>query len=334
MSQIIDPNIETGTPPYPRSKVIKKLIWEPKETMIRTALGKKYDDGKYDGSDNWPVTWADDDRLYTAYGDGYGFDPIVLEKLGMGFGCIEGNPPNIITKNIRSNAENTGYGRSGKKGCGMLSVDGTLYLMAFHADEKGGQCQIAWSKDYAKTWTYGDWKFEEFGLCTFINFGKDYEGARDNYVYIVSHDGPRADTPSDYMILMRVDKNKILDRNSYEFFAKLDNGEPVWTSDINKQGHIFEHKDACLRSGITYNKALGRYLWWQHIPNEPGHEDRGDTRFAGGFGVYDAPEPWGPWTTVYFTEKWDIGPGERAEFPTKWMSGDGKTLYLVFSFRR
>ena len=23
-----------------------------------------------------------------------------------------------------------------------------------------------------------------------------------------------------------------------------------------------------------------------------------DTRFQGGFGIYDAPEPWGPWTTV------------------------------------
>jgi hypothetical protein len=54
--------------------------------------------------------------------------------------------------------------------------------------------------------------------------------------------------------------------------------------------------------------------------------------FVGGFGVYDAPEPWGPWTTVYFTEKWGVGPGDTASFPTKWMSADGKTLYLVFSW--
>jgi hypothetical protein len=56
-----------------------------------------------------------------------------------------------------------------------------------------------------------------------------------------------------------------------------------------------------------------------------------DTRFRGGFAIYDAPEPWGPWTTVYFAESWDVGPGETACFPTKWMSQDGKTLYLVFS---
>ena len=59
---------------------------------------------------------------------------------------------------------------------------------------------------------------------------------------------------------------------------------------------------------------------------------KADTRFEGGFGVYDAPEPWGPWTTAYFTEKWDVGPGDTASFPTRWMSADGKTLHLVFSW--
>ena len=33
----------------------------------------------------------------------------------------------------------------------------------------------------------------------------------------------------------------------------------------------------------------------------------------------------------FFTTEWDVGPGERGEFPPKWMSEDGKTMYLVFS---
>ena len=56
-----------------------------------------------------------------------------------------------------------------------------------------------------------------------------------------------------------------------------------------------------------------------------------DARFEGGFGVYDAPEPWGPWTTVFYTDRWDVGPGETSSFPTKWMSPDGTTVHLVFS---
>ena len=75
---------------------------------------------------------------------------------------------------------------------------------------------------------------------------------------------------------------------------------------------------------ISYNPALKRYLWCQILPGE-------NNRFEGGFGIYDAAQPWGPWTTVFFTEKWDVGPGENSSFPTKWMSQDGKILYLVFS---
>src|SRR5262249_13417984 len=75
---------------------------------------------------------------------------------------------------------------------------------------------------------------------------------------------------------------------------------------------------------ITYNGGLNRYLWCQTLPD-------GDARFSGGSGIYDAPEPWGPWSTVFYTHQWDVGPGETSSFPPKWMSADGKTLHLVFS---
>jgi hypothetical protein len=94
---------------------------------------------------------------------------------------------------------------------------------------------------------------------------------------------------------------------------------------------VFKHPGSCLRSAMTWSPAIKRYLWWQQIPAPPGARDRGDTRFAGGFGIYDAPEPWGPWTTAYFTERWDVGPGEHGDFPARWMSTDGREMYLVFS---
>ena len=82
---------------------------------------------------------------------------------------------------------------------------------------------------------------------------------------------------------------------------------------------------------MTYCAPLKRYLWWQHLPLPAGAKDRGDTRYEGGFAIYDAPEPWGPWTTAFFTEKWDVGPGEHGDFTSKWMSTDGQTVHLVFS---
>jgi hypothetical protein len=63
----------------------------------------------------------------------------------------------------------------------------------------------------------------------------------------------------------------------------------------------------------------------------PESEDSRGPRFQGGFGIYEAPEPWGPWRTIYFTADWDVGPGETSSLPPKWMSKDGKTVHLVFS---
>jgi hypothetical protein len=34
---------------------------------------------------------------------------------------------------------------------------------------------------------------------------------------------------------------------------------------------------------------------------------------------------------VFFTETWDVGPGESSSIPAKWVSADGRELYLVFS---
>ena len=83
---------------------------------------------------------------------------------------------------------------------------------------------------------------------------------------------------------------------------------------------------------MSYDAARGRFYWWQQIPSP-----NVDTRTSGGFGVYNsATDPQGPWTTVYYTVNWDIGPGEKADFPTAWMgtrfaSDQPGTLYLLFS---
>ena len=303
--------------PYPPSPVITGLQWAPVETITR----------KGEGNDNWPMTWADDDLLYPAYGDGWGFVPKVEKKLSLGLAKISGGPTDFIAENLRSpSAEQVGQGPAGKKAGGMLMVGGTLYMFVRNAENS----QLAWSHDHGNVWQWSEWKFTtSFGHPSFLNFGKNYAGARDGYVYIYSHDNDSAYQPADQMVLARVPKDRIKEKSAYEFFQGVEkNGSPLWTplwtKNVSERRAVFTHPGRCYRSQVTYNAALGRYLWCQIIPGD-------DTRFEGGFGVYDAPEPWGPWTTVYFTERWDVGPGENSSFPTKWMSADGKTLYLVFS---
>ena len=315
---ITDRPKSSSAAPYPPSKAIVGLTWAPRAAIVRKAKG----------SDNWPLTWADDDRQYTAYGDGWGFEPLLPIKLGLGFARVEGAPSGFKGENIRSvTGEQFGAGAKAKKASGILCVESVLYLWTRNA----GNAQLAWSKDHGQTWVWADWKLTtSFGCPTFLNFGKNYVGARDNWVYVYSPDADSAYQPADRMVLARVPKGKIPERSAYEFFAGFnEKQQPLWSKEIADRGAVFNHKTRCYRSGITFNAGLKRYLWVQIIPGTEGK--KADTRFEGGFGIYDAPEPWGPWTTVYFTEKWDVGPGETASFPTKWMSADGKTIHLVFS---
>lgn len=302
--------------PYPPSSVFQKITWTPKSEIIRLAKG----------SDNWPTTWADDDSLFTAYGDGNGFEPFLPHKLSLGIAQLFGAPPNIKGINIPTTPEFFGDGKRGLKASGILMVDGVLYLLQRNATNS----QIAVSRDRGKSWTNAGWQFEtSFGCPTFLNFGPNYAGARDEFVYIYSPDSPGAYEPADRMVLARVLKNQITEKSAYEFLQSISpSNEPLWTKNIQERGGVFAFPAHCYRSGITYNSALKRFLWVQILPESKHPEG---PRFQGGFGIYDSPEPWGPWTTVYFTTDWDVGPGETASFPTKWISADGKTLYLLFS---
>ena len=150
-----------------------------------------------------------------------------------------------------------------------------------------------------------------------------------NYLDLERLDNDRefwlSDLPELWNVLTRVHQDRMREREAYEFFSGLNAaGDPMWSADIHSRAGVFEHAGRCYRSGISYNAALRRYLWCQIIPGK-------DTRFAGGFGIYDAPEPWGPWTTVAFEEQWDVGPGESSSIPTKWISQDGLRFALVFS---
>jgi CubicO group peptidase (beta-lactamase class C family) len=300
-------------PPYPPSRVITGVTWAPVDQIVRRAPG----------GDNWPMTWADDDAQYTAYGDGSGFEPLLDVKLSLGLAKVLGPANDFRGVNIRSaTAERKGDGQRGEKASGLLMVDAVLYMWIRNA----GNSKLGWSRDHGLTWNWSDWKFStSFGHPAFLNFGRNYAGARDNYVYIYSPDHDSAYLPTDRLVLARVPEDRIRERDAYEFLERIDaGGRPLWTRDIGRRGGFFAFPGFTYRSQVSYNRGLKRYLLCGIVPI-------GETRFSGGFGVYDAPEPWGPWTTVFFARKWDVGPGENCSFPTKWMSVDGKTGWLVFS---
>ncbi len=295
------------------SPVIKTIRWAPAETIVRKAKG----------SDNWPITWADDGHLYTAYGDGYGFEPRLKRKLSLGLARVEGGPDDFTGINLRSpTAETKGDGKRGRKASGMLMVDGVLHMWVRNVDNS----QLGWSRDHGATWQWANWKFaESFGCPTLLNFGRNYAGARDGYVYVYSQDADTAYDRADRFVMARVPKDRMRERDAYEFFAGFKQGAlPAWSKRITDRAAVFADSGNCYRSSVSYHPGLKRYLWCQ--------TGRGsEPRFAGAFAIYDALEPWGPWTMVFQTDRWDVGPGESMHLPTKWMSADNKSVWLVFS---
>ncbi len=327
-SLILAPSVSlAASPPYPYSSYITDITWDSDFSYEEYATG----------SDNWPLTWADDNNIYTSYGDGFGFMPKVSTKLSLGYAKVSGDPTDFRGINIRSSS-----GETGNKSSGMLMVNGVLYMYVRNA----GNSTLAWSTDHAETWTWADWRWpDSMGFPAFLNFGKNYAGARDNYVYVYSPDGDSAYCEVDDMILARVPKDRIGDKNAYEFFVRRDGSNAVWTQDFSRRGSVFHFDNAVNRLDVVYNAPLGRYLLTLR--------SRGDaqSRACGGedqFSIYEAPEPWGPWKTVYYTEIWDApgyeghgqrlenlgssgGWGESQHIPSKWISSDGKRMYLVFS---
>ena len=67
-------------PPYPPSPLIRDVRFDF-STLDRRAPG----------SDNWPLTWADDDRQYAAWGDGGGFGGTNRDgRVGLGVARVQG----------------------------------------------------------------------------------------------------------------------------------------------------------------------------------------------------------------------------------------------------
>jgi hypothetical protein len=295
---------------YPQSPVAGGVAFAPESSITRHAID----------SDNWPVTWGDDDQLYVSYGDGRGFEPLIDRKLSLGYARVSGGSERFTAENIRSETgERTGDGRAGAKSSGLLMVDGVLYQWVRNV----GNAQLMWSEDRARTWQWG-FRFEtSFGSPAFLNFGRNYAGARDEYVYSYSQDGPSAYDSYDHVILARAPKSRLREREVWEFFVRRDGrGRPVWTRDLARRGPVFTYAGRCQRVDAVYVPGLRRYL----LAVGYNHE--------GGWGLYDAPEPWGPWTTVFHTNDWGLGPTHGYRLPSKWISPDGTRLTLVFSGRR
>lgn len=318
--------VEAGAAaPYPDSEILAGIHWDA--SSIR-ALAP--------GSDNWPITWSDDDHQYTSWGDGGGFGGSnSLGRVSLGFGRIVGSWDNYVGQNVWG-GHNTEYPATfAGKSYGIISVDGVLYVWrGFGGDNSAGFVQnteLIWSLDKGASWFHSGtmWTNNDnlYGP-SFLNFGKDNAGARDGFVYsyfprgstIVLHKPGAVD-------LARVPKQQITNKSAYEWFAGLDgSGNPTWTSDSAQREPVFEDANGVRTATVTYNPGLGRYL----LTNQHSVVGRGPT--SNQIAVFEAPEPWGPWRTVVYETNWVGGTGNISlYFAPKWWRNGGSEFTLVYT---
>lgn len=310
-------------PPYPPSPVIEGMIidWD---TLERRAPG----------SDNWPITWAEDDHQYTTWGDGGGFGGSNQDgRVSLGVARVEGDWDNYRGYNVWGGVDSENPATREGKSYGILALQGRLYMWVSPGSNYRNyrEARLAISTDKGATWQAEDWVFtqdDEIVLPTFLQFGKEYSGARDDYVYIYSirlQDARQLQVQIPGKIdLLRVPIGSLRDRGAYQYFSGLDEEDsPIWVEDPAARQPVFENPQGVgWNVSVSYNAGLGRYL----LATEHSRS------FEGNLSLFDAEEPWGPWTTVGYYNGWEnAGSNFFWNFSNKWASLDGEEFTLIYT---
>jgi hypothetical protein len=362
----------SGDPPYCHSHDIESMTFDWAGAYTEP-----------NGSDLWPVTWGKDGNVYAFFGDGGGFGGDNHRgRVSFGVAKLTAPPPlsTATAKNVyggfQAEYPSTLDGKAGS----IIAVGNDFYTIGglWNATDLAGRKghrsgapkrnQLAYSKGNAHSWQAAPWTFcspdsppGRFCAGGFINYGPGNRGAPGGYVYLygvgnspeywAGDDGPEvaaelgqtsvapdatASGSVAYTYLARVSKRHVLQREAYEFFAGLDaRGRPKWTHDENQMKSVFtDHnpKQASGLGGASYIPGLRRYIATAQGP------------YIGQTSFYDAPQPWGPWTTITYN---NIDPQTGAggwanlgkagggslgvHIVNAWTSKDGLSLWMTYS---
>lgn len=299
----------------------------------------------YTGSlkaDTYPLTWADDNLIYSSGGD-----PVSEKKNnGLEFLSIDGTPANYTISVVNEMPDFLGWGGQGLKPTGMLCRKGVLYLFAHNLGKQtnenmekchGYDAQIFMSKDHGETW-FPDIKTVEnspmfpgrdFGSPCFVNYGKDNAGATDGFVYALSGEGW---ANGNHLKVGRVPADRIMDATAWEFISKFRAGrKPVWVRNFRESIPVLRDPGFLGYPECVYIASLKRYLLlgWRFKVEKP---DKYSPDDGSELAIYESPKPWGPFALV---AKMDWETPEVTPYnprlPLKWFDNDKLEGYLLFS---
>jgi hypothetical protein len=295
------------------------------------------------GSDNWPLTWSDDDNQYATWGDGGGFGGSEDDgRASLGVARIEGGGQDYRGFNRYGGKSGECQSRiDGKAHGAPLSVDGVLYAWITPASGAAGYDQFTLYRSNNKgcAWTRLDVTFararDHVSYGSFVQFGKDNGAAQDAYLYTVAAE---ITDPSSLdivqrpgrIMLLRVPALAVEDRGAYEFFAGLDStGQPEWSTDPADRFAIYEDSDGVGPfPQMTFVPGLDRMVYTNQHGSGSG-VDASQSLLT----MAEAPHPWGPWT-IFFHDRFQPALEHSVfqwNFAPKWFRNGGREFTLVFS---
>ncbi|MEK7765153.1 MAG: DUF4185 domain-containing protein, partial [bacterium] len=259
---------------------------------------------------------------------------------------FSGMAPGYRITRVNAMWDHKGNAAEGSKPTGMICVDGVLYLAVQnlsglkkppHSEKSqhGDDAAIIRSRDHGLTWTPSRAEITapmfpgpEFGGPAFVNFGRNNAGARDGFVYAISSD--QWDNGS-HLTLGRVPAGRIMEAGAWEWVCDFaPPGAPRWTGSLAEAVPVFTRARSVGAPDLVWVAAANRYLLFVWHLNKDFSSEDGTNLY-----IYEAPEPWGPFTLVHEESPWEDRETTPycPRLPLKWVEVRGDTLsgWLQFS---
>ncbi|MBI3117283.1 MAG: hypothetical protein HYZ00_01265 [Candidatus Hydrogenedentes bacterium] len=323
----------------------------------------------YHCGDTWYPSWAPDGNLYSPWTDGktegVGAFSGKGETAETGQAVMMGDDPlRLKIANTAPVQIASALPYLGRYPCGSLVHNGVWYYgtyclgpspkvnhegIDFNWPVLGPMPGFRISTDYGKTWTASPLTPEKplfpepkefmgpvkMGAPHFVDFGQNMEHSPDGKAYLLGMGAADQDAKpryanlswitADQVYLARVTPGieSINDLSKYEFFAGHDAaGKPVWSNDFAAIQPLLDWNNNMGCVTVTYNAPLKKYL----MCVTDGWPTAGKMHSY----ILEADTITGPWRLVVYMK--DFGEqGYFLNFPSKFIRGDGKTLWLCYS---